>query len=117
MHKLIYKICPASLWEQAESEGVFHGAPVDASDGFIHFSTAQQLSETAAKHFADQDNLLLITVATEPLGEQLKWEPSRGGELFPHLYAPLNLEHARRVDVFPLDAAGNHIIPPHVFDA
>ncbi len=117
MRKLIFKICPTSLWEQAESAGVFRGAPVDTSDGFIHFSTAQQLAETAAKHFADQDNLLLITVDTEPLGEQLKWEESRGGALFPHLYAPLNLDHARRVDAFPLGADGNHILPLHVFDA
>ena len=117
MHRLVYKICRIDLWKQAESLGVFHGAPVDNADGFIHFSTADQLAETAAKHFVGQHDLLLITVATEPLGEKLKWEPSRGGALFPHLYAPLSLEHARRVDAFSLDIDGTHIIPKHVFEA
>ncbi|MBZ0141337.1 MAG: DUF952 domain-containing protein, partial [Pseudorhodoplanes sp.] len=87
---LIYKICPAALWRQAQQDGIFRGAPVDLADGFIHFSTAAQVGETAAKHFAGQGELLLIAVDTERLGGALKWEPARGGALFPHLYAPLD---------------------------
>lgn len=109
MQDLIYKICPNDMWQQAEADGVFHGAPVDTADGFIHFSTAHQLAETAAKHFAGQDDLLLITVATASLGESLKWEPSRGGALFPHLYGSLTLDHVRHVDPFPLDASSNQV--------
>ena len=88
---LIYKICPASLWQEAQTAGAFHGSAHDARDGFIHFSTAEQLNETAQKHFAGQSDLLLLTVDATTLGEALKFEPSRGGALFPHLYAPLPL--------------------------
>ncbi|MFK7819518.1 MAG: sulfurtransferase, partial [Planctomycetaceae bacterium] len=88
---LIYKICPTELWGEAQEAGVFTGAPIDLRDGYIHFSTAGQLAETAGKHFADQHNLLLLTIAAHSLGDDLKWEPSRGGALFPHLYAPLQL--------------------------
>jgi uncharacterized protein (DUF952 family) len=82
---LIYKICPRALWQEAERDGVFRGAPVDRTDGYIHFSTAAQARETAAKHFAGQTDLLLLAVEAEALGLALKWEPSRGGALFPHL--------------------------------
>ena len=94
---LIYKIVPAALWEAAEKSGEFRGAPVDVAAGFIHFSAAHQVRETAAKHFKDQNGLLLIAIEAEALGPALKWEPSRGGALFPHLYAPLPLPavHAR----------------------
>lgn len=87
----VYKICPAALWREAESSGVFKGAPVDLADGFIHFSTAAQLAETARKHFSGQHDLMLVTVATAALGQALRFEPSRGGDLFPHLYGPLPL--------------------------
>ncbi len=91
----IYKVCQQALWRAAEAEGLFRGAPIDMRDGFIHFSTAEQLSETAAKHFAGASDLVLVAVDAEPLGAQLKWEPSRGGALFPHLYAPLPLSAVR----------------------
>ena len=94
----IYKIVPRSLWQSAETAGTFHGAPVDHEDGFIHFSTAAQLAETAARHFKDQDDLLLVAVRGEDLGAALRYEPSRGGDLFPHLYGPLPLAVVLRVD-------------------
>jgi uncharacterized protein (DUF952 family) len=108
---LIYKICPAALWRQAEAEGVFRGSPVDLEDGFIHFSTADQVKETAAKHFAGQRDLLLIAVDSDPLGAILQWEPSRGGALFPHLYAPLDVKDAVSVVALPLGPDGTHIFP------
>lgn len=92
---LIYKICPEALWREAEATGLFRGAPVDLADGFIHFSTGAQVRETAAKHFAGQDGLLLIAVDAAVLGAALRYEPSRGGALFPHLYAPLDPRQAR----------------------
>jgi len=88
---LIYKICDRALWREAERAGVFGGAPVDRRDGYIHFSTADQLAETAEKHFAGQSNLVLVAVDAAALGPALKWEPARGGALFPHLYGDLLL--------------------------
>ena len=111
MTGIIYKIVPQTLWRKAEAEGAFAGAPVDLADGYIHFSTAGQVRETAAKHFAGQDDLLLVAVATERLGEALKWEVSRGGALFPHLYAPLDLAAVLRVDPLPLGPDGSHVFP------
>lgn len=108
---IIYKICPAPLWRAAEQAGVFAGAPVDIADGFIHFSTAAQVADTAAKHFAGQHDLLLIAVDTTKLGGNLKWEPSRGGGLFPHLYAPLMLTAVIAVVPLPLGADGRHVFP------
>ena len=108
---LIYKICPAALWRQAEAEGVFRGSPVDLQDGYIHFSTADQAKETAAKHFAGQSDLVLVAVDSEPLGAILQWEPSRGGALFPHLYAPLDPKDAISVVPLPLGADGVHQFP------
>lgn len=75
---LIYKICPRALWREAEAAGQFTGAPIDRQDGFIHFSTAAQVAETAARHFAGQDDLLLVAVEAEALGDGLRYEPSRG---------------------------------------
>lgn len=108
---VIYKICPADLWRAAERDGVFRGAPVDVADGFIHFSTAAQVVETAAKHFAGQADLVLVRVRAESLGAALKWEPSRGGALFPHLYAPLQLRDVRKVEPLPLGTDGRHLFP------
>jgi uncharacterized protein (DUF952 family) len=105
---IIYKICPASLWREAECEGVFRGSGADLRDGFIHFSTAEQVAETAAKHFASQDDLVLVRVDTDRLGDRLKWEPSRGGALFPHLYGDLAVAAVSRVDPLPLGADGRH---------
>ncbi len=86
---LVYKIVATEKWTEAEAARVFAGAPVDRADGFIHFSTAEQAPETAAKWFAGRDDLTLAAVDAEALGGALRWEPSRGGALFPHLYGPL----------------------------
>jgi uncharacterized protein (DUF952 family) len=106
--KLIYKILPREAWRAAEAAGVFIGAPVDLADGFIHFSTAAQAAETAAKHFAGQADLMLLGVDADALGDRLEWEASRGGALFPHLYAPLDLAHVRSARPLPLGADGRH---------
>jgi uncharacterized protein (DUF952 family) len=111
---LIYKICSIELWGEAQEAGVFSGAPIDVQDGYIHFSTSGQLAETAAKHFANQHDLVLLTIAAHSLGDDLKWEPSRGGALFPHLYTPLKLSDVVQVDPLPLDDDGAHAIPSHV---
>ena len=107
----IYKICSASEWCEAERAGVYTGSAADRRDGFIHFSTAEQLAETAAKHFAGQRDLVLVSADAENLGKRLKWEPSRGGALFPHLYSALELSAVLRVEPLPLDAAGRHAFP------
>jgi len=112
---LIYKIAPAALWREAQAAGRFDGAPVDLADGYIHFSTAAQARETAAKHFAGQDDLLLIAVDADALGPALRWEPSRGGALFPHLYAPLGLDAVRWARPLPLGADGRHAFPQPAF--
>lgn len=112
MSSLIYKICPRALWEEAVRQGVFTGAPVDLADGYIHFSTAAQVRKTAAKHFAGQDGLLLVAVDPERLDAALRYEPSRGGDLFPHLYAPLPVEAVHSVVPLPLGPDGAHVFPP-----
>lgn len=85
----IYKIVDRSAWAQASRQGVYRGSPDDERDGFIHFSTLDQLRDTARKHFSGHKDLLLIAFDPAPLGPALKWETSRGGALFPHLYADL----------------------------
>ena len=112
MSATIYKICPEAMWREAEAAGRFDGAPVDLADGFIHLSTATQAVETAAKHFARQHGLLLIAVDAGGLGDALKYEVSRGGALFPHLYAPLPLAAVRWVKPLPLVTDGRHLFPP-----
>jgi uncharacterized protein (DUF952 family) len=87
---LIYKITDAAVWADAASRGRFEGAPIDLADGYIHFSDASQVEETARKYFAGQANLLLVAFEAEVFGSALKWEVSRGGALFPHLYATLD---------------------------
>ena len=109
--RLIFKIVPEDLWQEAEALGVFKGAPVDLADGFIHFSTAVQARETAAKHFAGQDGLLLAAFDADAFGPDLKWEPSRGGDLFPHLYADLPTSIAVWVRPLPLGPDGAHVFP------
>jgi uncharacterized protein (DUF952 family) len=108
MARLIYKIVPEALWHAAEAHGRFDGAPVDLADGYIHFSTARQVRETAAKHFAGQHDLLLVSVDAERLGDALRYGPSRGGDLFPHLYGSLRLADVLRVDALPLRDDGTH---------
>ena len=109
--RIIYKICPALLWREAEKAGFFAGAPIDIQDGYLHFSTAEQVRETAAKHFADQSDLLLIAIDADSLGDALRYEPSRGGDLFPHLYAHLPLRSVRWVKPLPLGTDGQHVFP------
>lgn len=111
MTGMIYKIVPAALWAEALAAGRLDGAPVDLADGYIHFSAADQLRETAAKHFAGQADLLLVGVEPEALGDALKWEPSRGGALFPHLYRPLETAEAAMTRPLPLGADGAHVFP------
>ena len=110
----IYKICSAAEWRQAERDGAYRGSAVDRHDGFIHFSTAEQSIETAAKHFAGQTDLVLIAVEATALGEKLKWEPSRGGALFPHLYGDLPLAAARSITPLPLGTDGRHRFPDNL---
>jgi uncharacterized protein (DUF952 family) len=107
----IYKIAPRTLWDKAEAEGRFSGAPVDHADGFIHFSTAMQVAETAARHFKGTDDLVLVAVDTAALGDQLRYEPSRGGQLFPHLYGVLALDAVQWVRPLPLGPDGAHQFP------
>ena len=115
MNPIIYKIATRELWREAEEKGVFDGAPIDHADGYIHFSTAEQAQETAAKHFRGQDDLLLIAIDADQLGEKLVYEPSRGGQLFPHLYVPLRLSAVRWVKPLPINEDGSHTFPE--FDA
>ena len=89
---LIYKIFHKREWAVLTNSGVTKGAPIDLADGFVHFSTAAQAAETAAKHFAQEDDLMLLALEADLLGPDLKWEPSRGGALFPHLYRALTLD-------------------------
>jgi uncharacterized protein (DUF952 family) len=107
----IYKISPKQSWREAEAAGVFTGAPVDMADGFIHFSAAHQVSETAAKHFQGQPDLVLAAIDAAKLGPALVWEPSRGGDLFPHLYGPLIMDAVLSVVDLPLDAEGAPLVP------
>lgn len=110
----IYKIGEAEAWRAAEALGVFAGSAVDLRDGFIHFSTAAQARETAAKHFAGRSGLALIAFDAESLGEALRWEPSRGGALFPHLYRALRTEEALWAAPLPLGSDGLHEFPPEM---
>jgi len=110
----IYKILPLSLWDEAKRTGIFHGSEVDLRDGYIHFSTAEQAVETAAKHFAGQTDLVLIAVDGAALGDKLKWEPSRGGALFPHLYGEMPVAAAQSIVPIPLGANGRHVLPDNL---
>jgi uncharacterized protein (DUF952 family) len=107
----IYKICPASAWREAERLGVYRGSADDARDGFIHFSAASQVAETARKHFSGQSGLFLIEVDADALGDGLRWERSRNDELFPHLYGELDLGTVVNVMDMPLRSDGTHAIP------
>jgi uncharacterized protein (DUF952 family) len=106
---LIFKIVAEAEWRAAESLGFFAGAAVDRRDGFIHLSTADQVRETVVRHFSGQPDLLIVAVDEEALS--LRWEPSRGGELFPHVYGPLSLDAVRWVRALPLGDDGVHQWP------
>lgn len=107
----IYKILPDPLWRDLERMGRFAGAPVDLEDGYIHFSAADQVAETAAKHFAGRADLILVAVDATMLGSDLRWEPSRGGALFPHLYGELPLSAVLWAIDLPLGEDGRHRFP------
>lgn len=113
---IIFKICRTAEWAQAVRDGVFRGSAVDMQDGYIHFSTAAQVTETAARHFAGQSNLVLVAVDAAALGDKLKWEPSRGGALFPHLYGDLPARAAVWAKPLPLDKEGLHVFPAEIDD-
>lgn len=110
---LIYKIFRRSEWDVLHDQGETLGAPVDLADGYIHLSTAAQVTETAARHFGGESNLVLVALESEALGPALRWEPSRGGQLFPHLYRPLRMSDVVWDKSLPLGAAG-HIFPEGV---
>lgn len=110
----IYKITTAEAWDAAVAAGVFAGAAVDLADGFIHFSTAGQVRETASRHFAEQQGLVLVAFNDAAFGDDLRYEPSRGGALFPHLYAPLDPALALSAMPLPVGADGTHVFPEHL---
>lgn len=107
---LIYKILHAAEWANLRADGETQGAPVDLADGFIHFSTAEQVAETAKKHFGGQAGLILLALKADSLGDALVWEPSRGGQLFPHLYGTLALKDVYWSTDLPLGPDG-HVFP------
>jgi uncharacterized protein (DUF952 family) len=108
---MIYKILTEELWFLFRQSGRFEGAPVDLADGYIHFSTARQVRETAARHFAGVTGLVLLVIDTGRLGSPLRWEPARGGDLFPHLYAPLAMDAVLDAHPLPLGPDGAHAFP------
>ena len=114
MEKLIYHMCRADEWNQALRAGSYSGSSQDQADGFIHFSTAHQVRVSAAKHRAGQDNLILLEVDSERLGNALKWEESRGGALFPHLYGELPTEAVKAASPLLLDEDNMHVFPDHI---
>jgi uncharacterized protein (DUF952 family) len=109
----IYKILREPEWQALRAAGETQGAPIDVADGYIHFSTAAQARETAAKHFAGEDGLVLAALDTDRMQDALKWEPSRGGALFPHYYGPLRLEHVVWAQPLPLGPEG-HRFPENI---
>ncbi len=111
MRNFIYKICDSDLWHEAEEKGMFTGAPVDHADGFIHFSTAEQVRETAEKHFSGRSDLVLAAIDETLLGDALKYEVSRGGALFPHLYGPLPMNAVVWAKPLPLAGDGTFVFP------
>ncbi len=112
----VYNLCRAADWRRAQAAGTYAGSADDRRDGFIHFSTAAQVRDSAARHRAGVPDLLLLTVPAADLGAALRWEPSRGGALFPHLYAPLPVAAVRRVDPLPLGRDGTHRFPDWLAD-
>ena len=110
----VYKICSSAVLQEAKGLGRFEGSADDARDGFIHLSAGQQVAGTLAKYFAGQSDLVLLAIDPERLGERLRWEISRGGEPFPHLYGPLDLDHVILVEALVLQGDGTHRLPEGV---
>ena len=113
---LVYKILTAADWQAATASGLYAGSADDIRDGFIHLSTREQLAETAARHFRGRSDLVLVALDAVRLGPQLRWEPSRGGALFPHLYDLLDVAAGRQVWPMPLGADDVPILPPYTLD-
>jgi uncharacterized protein (DUF952 family) len=111
MNPMIYHMCPAEAWAEGVAAGRYLGSADDRRDGFLHFSTAEEIVESARRHRAGQAGLVLIAVEAVRLGERLRWEPSRGGVLFPHLYGPLLPSEAESVVDLPLGLDGEHVFP------
>jgi len=109
--KVIYHMCRADEWADALTLGRYDGSSQDRADGFIHFSTKDQVWTSAAKHRRGQPGILLLHVDADALGEALKWEPSRGGQLFPHLYGPLDVDAVRDTTPLPMGDDGIHVFP------
>jgi len=114
--EFIYKIATFEDWDEALERGTFDGAEIDLKDGYIHFSTAEQVRETAARHFAGQEGLFLVKVATSPMARHYKMEASRGGALFPHLYAKLPVDNAVEWQELELDENDKHVFPDSIPD-
>ena len=110
----IYKIVASADWQRAVAAGRYTGSVHDARDGFIHFSAAAQTAETAARHFAGQADLVIVAIDAAALGDALRWEGSRGGDLFPHLYGALPMTAVRWSRPLPLGPDGRHLIPTEV---
>ena len=110
----VFKVCEENDWESTKNSDFFVGSKTDRSDGFIHFSTSEQLKETLEKHFKSKSSLYLLEVETEAL--EIVWEISRNNQLFPHLYEPLPLSMVTKVYRIFTDAKGMHIIPKHIFN-
>ena len=112
MTRMIYHMCRKEAWAAAVASGRYAGTEDDRRDGFIHFSTADQIAESARRHRAGQAGLVLVGVAAERLGSRVRWEPARDGALFPHLYGPLDPAEASEIVPLPLGPDGNHVFPP-----
>ena len=110
----VYKIVAVDLWQAAEASGAFTGAGIDLNDGFIHLSTAGQARRTAQLYFKGHGNLVLVAADGASLGDALKYEPSRDGDLFPHLYGPLPLAAVLSVRPLPVGSDGNHVFPEDI---
>jgi uncharacterized protein (DUF952 family) len=114
MGQIVYKIARKTEWDQAERTGIFTGSADDKRDGFIHLSSAAQVRTTCAVHFAGERDLLLVAVDAERLGLSLKWEPSRKGEMFPHLYGTLRLADVHSVFAIQMEKDGRAVFPPEI---
>ena len=111
---MVYKIADAEAWRNAENSGQFDGSPDDRRDGYIHFSTTEQLAATLLKHYTGRSRLILAAIDSAKLGEALRWEPARGGELFPHLYGPLPLRAVLWFRPITIDSQGRHVLPAEI---
>ena len=112
--ELIYKIATAEAYAAAQASGTFTGMPVDIADGYIHFSTAEQVGQTLSLHFRGLSDLMLIAVRTADIGTELVWETSRGGQLFPHLYAPFPMGAVEWAEAVHVEADGRCDLPAAV---